>query len=276
MSTEDWQRHGPNLADALYGQTPPQLEDPAEGFFEASKLNRRTLAYDAPGTARLAGSPWLLEATARATKHFPHRPATALPAPEWPALALGDALRRRRSAAGFVAGGLSAVELSTLLHGAYGVTGRLGDHALYTSPSAGGLHPLDLYVVLEAVDGLPDGTHHFDPVAGCLRHLADGRRQAFAAAALQDDELDPCPALLVIAGSFWRSRFKYGQRGLRFVLLEAGHVAQNLSLVATAIGVASRLYGGFLDDEMSDLLDLDGVNEAPLYLVALGRAAPAP
>jgi len=275
MSDEDWQRHGPNLADALYGESPPLLDDPAEGFFEASKLNRRTLAYDAPGTGRLQRSPWLVAATARATKRFPHRSATPLPSPEWPELALGDALRRRRSAPGFVPGSLTSVELSTLLHGAYGATGRLGDHSLYTSPSAGGLHPIDLYVVLEGIAGLRDGTHHFDPVEGCLLHLGEGKRQAFAAAALQDDELSPCPALLVIAGSFWRSRFKYGQRGLRFVLLEAGHVAQSLSLVATAIGVGSRLFGGFLDDEMSALLDLDGVNEAPLYLVALGREAPA-
>lgn len=273
MSNEDWHTHGPNLAEALYGETPPELDDPAEGFFEASKLHRRTLAYDAPGAGRLERSPWLVEATARATKQFPHRPAVALPEPEWPRMELGDALRRRRSSLGFAPGALSATQLSTLLHGAYGVTGELGNHRLYTSPSAGGLHPIDVYVVLDGIDGLPDGTHHFDPVEASLVHLTDRDREAFAAAALQGEELRACPALLVVAGCFWRSRFKYGQRGLRFVMLEAGHVAQNVSLVATAMGLGSRLFGGFLDDEMADLLDLDGVNEAPLYLVALGHEA---
>jgi SagB-type dehydrogenase family enzyme len=273
---QDWQQHGPNLADAIHGEQPPTLDDPGEEFFEASKLRRATLAYDSAGVSHLERSPWLVAASARAGKRFPHRPSAALPAPAWPDAPLGDVMRRRRSAEGFTGGAITAQELATVLSGACGVTGRQGDHLLHTAPSAGALQPLDIYVVVEAVEGLDTGVHHVDPVSLTLSHLSDRRAAAFAEAAMAPGALDGCAALIVVAGAFWRSRFKYGQRGLRFVLIEVGHVCQNLSLIATAMSLGSRVHGGFLDDDVARLLDLDGVNEAPLCLVAVGRPTAAP
>jgi SagB-type dehydrogenase family enzyme len=69
---------------------------------------------------------------------------------------------------------------------------------------------------------------------------------------------------------FWRTRFKYGQRGYRFTLLEAGHVGQNLVLAATALGLGSVAVGGFFDCRVEELLSVDGVNESALYAVAVG------
>ena len=70
---------------------------------------------------------------------------------------------------------------------------------------------------------------------------------------------------------FWRTRFKYGLRGYRFALIEAGHVAQNLLLTATALRLGSVPLGGLFDRRIDELLDLDGVNESVLYAVSVGR-----
>ena len=69
---------------------------------------------------------------------------------------------------------------------------------------------------------------------------------------------------------FGRTRFKYGLRGYRFALLEAGHVAQNLLLAATALGLAAVPLGAFFDRRADVFLRLDGVNESTLYTIAVG------
>ena len=77
-------------------------------------------------------------------------------------------------------------------------------------------------------------------------------------------------AVVLIAAIFGRTRFKYGLRGYRFALLEAGHVAQNVLLAATALGLAAVPLGAFYDRRMDAFLGLDGVNESSLYAIALG------
>jgi SagB-type dehydrogenase family enzyme len=72
---------------------------------------------------------------------------------------------------------------------------------------------------------------------------------------------------------FWRSRFKYGLRGYRFVLLEAGHAAQNALLAAAALALAAVPLGGFYDRRVDELIEADGVDESALYLVCVGPAA---
>jgi SagB-type dehydrogenase family enzyme len=84
-----------------------------------------------------------------------------------------------------------------------------------------------------------------------------------------------CGALFVVSAMFWRSRFKYGLRGYRFTLLEAGHVVQNLQLAAAASGLGCLPIGGFFDRRLDDILALDGVNESALYCVAVGTVPEA-
>jgi SagB-type dehydrogenase family enzyme len=79
---------------------------------------------------------------------------------------------------------------------------------------------------------------------------------------------------LAISACFERQRIKYGERTYRFALLEAGHLAQNLLLVGTALGLGTLPVGGFLDDEVNDYLRLDGRREAVLYLILMGSLPP--
>jgi SagB-type dehydrogenase family enzyme len=79
--------------------------------------------------------------------------------------------------------------------------------------------------------------------------------------------------IVFITAIFERSVFKYGNRGYRFVLLEAGHVAQNLNLATTALGLSCCNIGGFFDRDVDRFLGLDGIGHSTVYLVGIGGAA---
>ncbi len=264
--------HSPNITSIVFGGELPTLDDPAETYFEASKFHRETLAADAAGVFFLESNAWLQEVTGRAGKRFDHRPGLALPEPLALRMGLGDALRRRRSRdERDPARPLALDAAATLLHAAYGTNGRLTPHHLgRATPSGGALFPLDVFLFAGNVEGLEPGLHHYDAQRHRLAQVGSATSAQAAATTAQPETLEGVQALVCITGAFWRSRFKYGQRALRFVLLEAGHACQNLLLAAEGLGLHARPIGGFMDDDLADLLDLDGVNEAPLYLAAVG------
>ena len=75
----------------------------------------------------------------------------------------------------------------------------------------------------------------------------------------------------VLTAIFQRTRWRYRERAYRYVLLEAGHLGQNLYLAASSIGLGACAVGAFLDDKLNDLLGLDGEQEAVLYIIAVGK-----
>jgi SagB-type dehydrogenase family enzyme len=140
-------------------------------------------------------------------------------------------------------------------------------------PSGGALYPLDVYVAAPAVTGLEEERlHHFDPLRSCLEVLGPVDRGQLAALTPYPELVATASAVVFVTATFWRSRFKYGQRGYRFALLEAGHVAQNVLLAATALGLASVPLGGFFDRQVNGLLGVDGLHEAALYVIPVGHA----
>jgi SagB-type dehydrogenase family enzyme len=82
--------------------------------------------------------------------------------------------------------------------------------------------------------------------------------------------------VIILTGLFAKTTFKYGERGYRFVLFEAGHIAQNILLEATALGLGAVPVAGFVDDEVNALIDLNGVDEASLYLIVVGQPDRSP
>ena len=253
----------------VYGT--PDEDDPAERFHEASRLSPFAIDHRARGQALLARSPELVVSTTRAVLRSLARPAVALPTAALPPVSLADAVRGRRSARAFGPGSLTLAELAALLDAAYGVTSRSDGASLRSVPSGGALYPLELYVLARRVDGLGDGLHHVDPIRRVLERLP--ARDPVGSLSPYDDVLGAAGALVVVTGVFWRSRFKYGLRGYRFTLLEAGHLGQNLVLAAAALDLAALPVGGFYDRRVERTLGVDGVNESPLYLFAVGRPA---
>jgi SagB-type dehydrogenase family enzyme len=169
---------------------------------------------------------------------------------------------------------VAVAQLSGLLHAAYGVTAAgSGGTRLRAVPSGGALYPLELYLLAAAVDGLGRGLYHFDPLEHDLERVQGAEaRERLLGSMIFRDVAEEAAAVVVVTAMFWRTRFKYGLRGYRFALLEAGHVVQNLLLAAGAYGLGAVPIGGFYDRLLASVLGVDGVDEAPVYAACVGKA----
>jgi SagB-type dehydrogenase family enzyme len=262
-----------NLVDVVYRTGVPGLGDPAEDYFEASKIYPASLPWDVPGVAQLERSPQLRRMTTRSTRRYEGRDTVTLPDPAPLSASLESVLAGRRSANGFGKGDISLAQLASMLVRSYGISGSNGEHSLRPTPSGGALYPLDIYVFPHAVSALrAGGRYHFDPFHSTLADLGDIDEDALGEAMNAANMSGAAAVTIVISSSFWRSRFKYGQRALRFALMEVGHLVQNLLLVATGHGLAARPIGGFLDVALTEIMvDHNGVDDAPVYAVLAGQ-----
>lgn len=164
---------------------------------------------------------------------------------------------------------LSLNLLSQLLYLAHGITWDQRDFR--TVPSSGALYPLEIYPIVHRVEGVEPGIYHHAIQGHQLEQLRSGDfRQPLIQAGLNQDFLGEANVCFVVTGMFQRTRWKYHERTYRYVLMEAGHLGQNLYLAATALGLGVCGVGAFLDTPLNQLLDLDGEHEAALYLVTVG------
>ena len=139
------------------------------------------------------------------------------------------------------------------------------------APSAGGLQPVDLYVVANAVEGLAQGLYYHDAVAGALTLLDEGNlRRRMSRCTLGPPWVAHAHAVLVLVCNLARVSWKYGDRGYRLAHVDAGVLAQNLYLVGTALDLNTCAVAGFHDDAVHDLLDVDGGDESVVLLFAVG------
>jgi SagB-type dehydrogenase family enzyme len=199
-------------------------------------------------------------------------PVASAPLP----LALDQALTLRRSSHDMTSGRLTFIQLSTILHYGYGVTQhdtvKNGLRQLRSAPSAGALYPLEIFFHNSQAEGLEAGLYHYNPVEGHARLIAAGDATASIAEALVQPEIARgASVIFFLTAVFERSVFKYGNRGYRFALLEAGHVAQNINLVAGALGLECLNIGGYFDRQIDDFLDIDGITHSTVYLIAIGK-----
>jgi SagB-type dehydrogenase family enzyme len=203
-------------------------------------------------------------------KSYPDAEQIPLPDPRgFQGLRVEGALQMRRSIRDYADRSLSLVELSRLLWAAQGITEeRL---AFRAAPSAGALYPIETYPVVHDVADLPPGIYHYAVREHGLERLERGDfRGAVTQAGLYQAFLGEASVCFVLSALFQRTRWRYRERAYRYVLLEAGHVAQNLYLEATSLGLGACAVGAFLDGKLNDLLGLDGVEEAALYIVSVG------
>jgi SagB-type dehydrogenase family enzyme len=183
-------------------------------------------------------------------------------------MAVEEAMGRRRSTRVYSRDPLSLAEAAQLLWAGHGVTDPGGGR---TIPSAGALYPLDLYLTAGRVEGLPACVYRYRPERHDLVRIADGdRRDGLCAAALKQSCVRSAAAVIVVAADFDRTTGTYGRRGIRYVLMEAGHAAQNIHLQAEADGLGTVVVGAFDDDEAGTILDLPSGKRA-LVLMPVGR-----
>jgi len=214
-------------------------------------------------------------------KEDPLAPLLCLPEPTSLDVPLGSVLAARVSCRCFdETAPVPIAALGSVLHAAYGVLTRSRFGALEflerPVPSGGGLYPLEFYVIAHAVKGLEPGVHHYTPLHHGLEQLRDVAlpRSLVSYLFMGQDLAARAGAVLVISTVTARALDKYGDRGYRYILLEAGHAMQNAQLAAAALGFGSCAIGGFLDQELGQLLLLDPEREFPVYAAALGVPDP--
>jgi SagB-type dehydrogenase family enzyme len=164
--------------------------------------------------------------------------------------------------------------LARLLFFSAGVTRMAGpaDDASWfrAAPSAGNLHPLEVYVMTGVMAGLDAGLYHFAPDVYGLEELSEGDCRPAVSDAVAVPEVEASPLVLVVTGIPWRTAWKYGERGLRHVYWDAGSLLANLLAVAQGYGLSARVLLGFVDSALSRQLGIDGVAEFPVAVITVG------
>ncbi len=234
------------LGIAAAPPAPVPHADAVQRFHEQSSLSRAGVLRGAPGIDWGDAPP-------------PFKRYTGVPLVD-PGRA--DAARAGLSAAWREAtarnGPLRLAELGELLHLAAGVTLRRGGVALRAAPSSGGLFPSELYVLARRVGGLAPGVYHYD---------AD--RALLAAIGPLPEQEDDADATVVLTAVFRRTGHKYGERAWRYAAADAGHVLENLRVASRAAGIDAVLANRFDETRLARALAIDGVDEAPLAVMAL-------
>ena len=178
------------------------------------------------------------------------------------------ALLTRRSVRTYSDAPLTLPEAGQLLWAAQGITDPNG---FRTAPSAGALYPLELYLVVKSVDRLSPGIYHYLPTDHQLRLLSEGEvSDQLSDAALRQSAVKDAPVVIVFSAVPERTTARYGERGMQYVFMEAGHAAQNVCLQAVALDLGTVTIGAFDEDEVRTILNLPE-REIPLYLLPVGR-----
>ncbi|MDP3181373.1 MAG: SagB/ThcOx family dehydrogenase [Desulfobaccales bacterium] len=185
------------------------------------------------------------------------------------AVSLEDALLRRRTVRHFASRGLDLNQVSQLLWGTDGVSDPRG---LRTAPSAGATYPVDLYLVVgeRGVATVPAGVYHYLPKENSLKLITPGElRPAVARASLSQSWMAEAPIMVVITGEYRRCMARYGERGIRYTIMEVGHTAENLFLQAEALGLGAGIVGAFEDRTITQVLKTPAAHE-PLLIMPVG------
>jgi SagB-type dehydrogenase family enzyme len=194
-----------------------------------------------------------------------------LPKPEYQGITLEEAINKRRSVRNYSGKPVTMSQLSQLVFSAQGTTGKMYGQPLRTTPSAGALYPFEIYVIANNVDTLDQGIYHYGVLNHTLELVESGDfRKEITSAGLKQEMLGDSDVVFVLSAVFDRTRHKYGERGFRYVYIEAGHISQNIYLQAVSLGLGSVSVGAFLDNEVNQLIGVDGQKEAVIYLHGVG------
>lgn len=162
-------------------------------------------------------------------------------------------------------------EISILLLGA-AIT-RPGEDVVWNSrrayPSAGARYPIEVYLLLINSQALPPAIYHYHVRTHSLEHLWDFSIEDLQYCFPGQEFVRECGVVFLLTSIMSRTVVKYSERGYRFALMESGHLAQNILLLSEAIGRQACPLGGFRDQAIVDLLDLDE-GELPLYAISIG------
>jgi SagB-type dehydrogenase family enzyme len=210
-------------------------------------------------------------------KTYPGARVVALPEPGLEdGLPSARAIATRRSTRSYTGQPMTLDELSRFLFLTSGISSGKFGNARRTAPSSGALYPIEVYPIVHNIDGIERGVYHYAYREHALELVrVQDMRSRVVEQGLGQEFLGQCGAVLFLTMILQRMRPKYQDRSYRYGLLEAGHVGENAYLAATEMGLGACGIGAFMDDAMNEMLGVDGVEEAVVYMLAVGHPAAA-
>lgn len=203
-------------------------------------------------------------------KEYPRLDKIILPEPtSLNNVSLEDTLMNRQSKRVFTKTEMSLEQISTFLYYSSGL--KTNSHPWLANrfyPSPGARYALETYVITLNTE-IPKGVYHYNLRSHSLEILLQNKfsYQKYTA---NVQWIKNANILVVITAIFKRNTIKYGIRGYRHVLEEAGHLGQNFYLIGNALDMNTCAIAGYLDDKLNKLLDVDGLNETVIYVLAAG------
>ena len=184
-----------------------------------------------------------------------------------------EAIKHRRTVRSYLSKPLTLEQFSQIFWAAQGITEDRGYKR--SAPSGGALYPLDIYAVAgdNGVKGLKAGIYHYEPHQHSVLLITEGDlRKDVARTAFSQMWMAGAPLYLVITSEYSRITGKYGTRGERYAMIEAGHVGQNIFLQAEALGLRAGIVGAFHDNDVIRVMKISRSHE-PLLILPVGYGA---
>ena len=207
-------------------------------------------------------------------KTYPNAKKTIkLPDPEFDkAISFWQIILNRQSIRKFKNESITLMELSLLMIGMTGLTRIYPQVAFRTVPSAGGLYPIETYPVINNVENIEQGIYHYNIARHSLELLKDGDFRDDITKACLDQVMAFNSAIdFIWTAMIKRAEWKYLQRCYRYIYMDVGHIGQNFYLIAEALGLGACTIGAIYDDELNNLLNIDGINETAIYVGVIGK-----
>lgn len=183
-------------------------------------------------------------------------------------------VEKRKSLRKYADEPITLEELAYLLWGTQGVK-TVTDRpvSFRTVPSAGSRHPFETYMLVNQVSGLEPGLYRYLALSHQLARMNgfDGIREDLTSACLKQKHVYNSAVTFTWVAIPERTTWRYGSRGFRYIHLDAGHVCQNLYLLAESIDCGVCAIAAFDDDMANNALHLDGENQFVIYLASLGK-----
>ena len=196
-----------------------------------------------------------------------------------PSLDMIDAVCNRRSIRRWNHQSMSIMNLSTLLlygAGIVRVEERSESRVFFrAAPSGGGRYPIEIYPIVMRASGINPGIYHYNYQSHALQALQESEQTetALCECTTYPEFIKGACVCFILTAMFERTMSKYSDRGYRYILLEAGHIAQNICLLATGLGLGSLCMSGMIDTKLERMLWIDGWAEASIYAVIVGHPA---
>lgn len=243
-------------------------------LYEIFHCNTKICRYEIPlrkrDIAKMEKSPFLELTRLDQKAYFTAKEVSLLKVPL--ETELDQNIIKSQSTERFSARTITLDQLGKLLYLSCGVTKELPDgKKLRAVLSVDNLYPIEVYPIIFNINNLEEGIYHYNAKRHLLETLnCEHVKNKFASSLLDKEIFDNANALLMLTAIFKKVTLKYGDRGYRYVLLDAGHIIHNICLLTSTMDIGFAVLREFIDDEINDLIGINGVDEAVICGLAIG------